>query len=190
MSISQQILPPILSIIAIYFGILSLYRTTTSVIRTSFALVKWASIIAALAMAAGWFIGRGPLDVGMLLRVANELTNGQDRVNTRTGGATRPATPRSYGGRTQTRRGRRNSDAERPGIFDSFLKHQQWREGQAQTEQVQEYVEQVVKKSQKIVKEGSGLFNMLFGSPQVEQEDEAEEGPGRRTRSQRRKSRY
>ncbi|KIM32017.1 hypothetical protein M408DRAFT_32021, partial [Serendipita vermifera MAFF 305830] len=59
LSVSEQIIPPLLSIIAIYFGLISIYRTTASFVRTTLSIVKWVIIISLLAMGAGFFAARG-----------------------------------------------------------------------------------------------------------------------------------
>ncbi|CAG7853897.1 SubName: Full=Uncharacterized protein {ECO:0000313/EMBL:CCA67927.1} [Serendipita indica DSM 11827] len=185
LSVSEQILPPLLSIIAIYFGLLSIYRTTASFIRTTIAIVKWGLIISLLAMGAGYFAGQGqfqnPINTGMLLRVASEFMNGQDRVM---------ATPeereanrgRSYGGRTRTQPG--DGQRRRPSIFEPFLKNQ----NQAQAEEVQEYVKQVVDGAQKVYKDGSGFFDILF-KRSADKGDGSGDETQRQTRSQTRRPR-
>ncbi|KIO23049.1 hypothetical protein M407DRAFT_113871 [Tulasnella calospora MUT 4182] len=49
----------ILSLIAIYFTIITIYRTATYAIRTVFWLAKWALILYVVGGAVGWFLSGG-----------------------------------------------------------------------------------------------------------------------------------
>lgn len=181
LSITEQILPPLLSIVAIYFGIISIYRTTASLVRTTVSIVKWASIIALLALGAGYFAGQGNIDTGLLLRLATQFAVPQERVFAPAEERTNPKG--TYGGRTKTQRG----EQRRPGIFDSFINHQEWKDGQVQTEDTQEYIQEVVKGAQKVYKDGSGFLNLLFGRGQDDNGDD--DGSKGQTRSQTRRKR-
>lgn len=191
LSVSEQIIPPLLSIIAIYFGLISIYRTTASFVRTTLSIVKWVIIISLLAMGAGFFAARGPVDTGMLLRIASMLANGAGE---------RRAPQGEFGDRRNTRaeRAERQQDPrrQRPGIFDTFLAHDEWRNGQAQVEDTQAYVKRVVDSAQKVFKDGSGFVDLLFkkgaeGSRDEYDGDEDDEGTAgrRRTRAQTRRRR-
>ncbi|KAG8754504.1 hypothetical protein FRC14_005007 [Serendipita sp. 396] len=189
LSLAEQVVPPLLSIFAIYFGLVSIYRTTASFVRTVVSLIKWASIIALLAMGLGYFVAQGgvenPLGLDMMLRVASELVNGQTRIFAQPENAAGGNGPRggSYGGRTRTERGER----QKPGIFDSFLKHQEWKD--TQNEEVLEYVDKVVNNAQRAYEGGSKFWNIFF-KPQsnVEKDDGYGKTPNnRKTRSQTRR---
>jgi len=161
-----------------------------SFIRTTISLVKWAIIIALLAMGAGFFAARGPLDTGMLLRAATMISSWQGgRPDVRDAPEARPATTR---GRNK---GQKTEQRKRPGILDSFLAHDEWKNGQAQAEDTQEYVKRVVDGAQKVIKDGSGFLDLLFKRPSTKeggrgQTEDGEEDTGRRqTRAQTRRRR-
>ena len=190
-SISEQILPPLLSIIALYFGVLSVYRTTASLVRTTVSIVKWASIIALLAMAAGYFAAQGNnIDTGLLLRLASQFITPQERVYAPvTEDRPRRRGAGSYGGRMRTERGQRE---RRPSVFEPFTRHQEWRDGHVQAEDAQQYIQEVVKGAQKVYEHGSGFLDTLLNRHQDEEElEDGDDGSRRRpqTRSQTRRSR-
>ncbi|KAF8520397.1 hypothetical protein BU17DRAFT_88988 [Hysterangium stoloniferum] len=53
----QTILPPIISLFAIYFALLSLYHTTTFLVRATIFFVKWGALIGVLGVALGYIAG-------------------------------------------------------------------------------------------------------------------------------------
>lgn len=151
--------------------------------------MKWVSIIALLALGAGYFAARGPIDAGMLLRVATMIADGhqqaapqndvRDRVNTRA---------------DRTRGQRADPERRRPNILEPFLNHQGWRNGQEQVEDTQQYIKRVVDGAQKVYKDGSGFLDILFKRGPTEEatgEDYVAEDamPRRRTRAQTRRAR-
>jgi len=171
----QALLPPVLSVIAIYFAVLSAYHTAASFVRTTVWLVKWGIILGVIAAGTGFFAGRGAgdgialqdLNLNNLVRLASQLVPG----------------PNAYIERTERRRAARavgNRDArlrrgeQRPSVFDSFAEHNAWKENQQLTEDTQEYVKQVFETGQKVIKDGSGLMGLLFGGRM--QGDDNEEG--------------
>lgn len=170
-----------MSVIAIYFGLLSLYRTTTSFFRTTAFLIKWGSLLGLLAMGAGFLAGRTPLNIGTVVQTAaNIFSNNNNNERTQRNGGYRSAA----GSRGST--ARRRDAQDRPGVFDSFLKQEEWRKAQESTEDTQAYVAKVVKAGQKVFNDGSGFLNLIFG--RAAGGDDADEidadGPARRTRSQ------
>jgi hypothetical protein len=54
---AQTILPPLISFLAAYLALVSLYRTTSWMFRTTFWFIKWGTIFGALATGAGWYMG-------------------------------------------------------------------------------------------------------------------------------------
>jgi hypothetical protein len=160
----QALLPPVLSVIAIYFAILSAYHTAASFVRTTVWLVKWGVILGVIAAGTGFFAGRGAgdgialqdLNLNNVVRLASQLLPDPNANLER---AQRRRAARAAGNRdARLRRG-----AERPSVFDSFAEHNAWKENQQLTEDTQEYVKQVFQASQKVVKDGSGLMGLLFG---------------------------
>jgi hypothetical protein len=77
----QALLPPVLSVIAIYFAVLSAYHTAASFVRTTVWLVKWGIILGVIAAGTGFFAGRGAgdgialqdLNLNNLVRLASQL---------------------------------------------------------------------------------------------------------------------
>ena len=53
----QAFLPTIISILAVYLALASLYRTTSWVLRTSFWFIKWGTIISILLAGASYYMG-------------------------------------------------------------------------------------------------------------------------------------
>ncbi|KIK98647.1 hypothetical protein PAXRUDRAFT_31028 [Paxillus rubicundulus Ve08.2h10] len=54
---AQTILPPLISFLAAYLALVSLYRTTSWMFRTTFWFIKWGTIFGVLAAGAGWYMG-------------------------------------------------------------------------------------------------------------------------------------
>ncbi|EPT04961.1 hypothetical protein FOMPIDRAFT_1139845 [Fomitopsis schrenkii] len=116
---AQAILPPLITVLGAYLALVSFYRTTGWMIRTTFAFVKWGTLISLLAAGAGYFMGSAnggngvggqgqgsgivPTIGGMIL----DMLNGQSQ--NAAGGA-----------RTQKRQ------APRPKAWESWDKHEQW----------------------------------------------------------------
>jgi len=160
----QALLPPILSVIAIYFAVLSAYHTAASFVRTTVWLVKWGIILGVIAIGTGFFAGRGAgdgialqdLNLNNLVRLASQLLPDPNANLER---AEHRRAARVAGNRdARLRRGE-----QRPSVFDSFAKHNAWRENQQLTEDTQEYVKQVFETGQKVIKDGSGFMDVLFG---------------------------
>jgi len=160
----QALLPPVLSVIAIYFAVLSAYHTATSFVRTTVWLVKWGIILGVIAAGTGFFAGRGAgdgialqdLNLSNIVRLASQLLPDPNANTERT---ERRRAARAAGNRDA----RLRREGQRPSVFDSFAEHDAWKENQQLTEDTQEYVKQVFEASQKVVKDGSGLMSLLFG---------------------------
>lgn len=129
---AQQVLPPLITLLAAYLALVSFYRTTGWVLRTAFAFAKWGFVLSTLGAAAGYFLanadgpggarGLGALGGGVLPAVGNVLLGlfggqgqGQGAARRTGAGAGRGARGRARG-RTQ----------ERPKAWDSWDKHRQW----------------------------------------------------------------
>ena len=150
--------------------------------------MKWVSIITLLALGAGYFAARGPVDAGMLLRLATMVASGtqRDPVQNR-----ERVVPRR--GRVRGQRG--EAERQRPSILEPFLAHEEWKNGQLQLEDTQRYIKQVVDGAQKVYKDGAGFLDVLFKrNPDDEEavEDDyvdEDDRPRRRTRAQTRRAR-
>ncbi|EIN11954.1 hypothetical protein PUNSTDRAFT_24538, partial [Punctularia strigosozonata HHB-11173 SS5] len=116
---AQTILPPLISLLAAYLAILSIYRTTSWMFRTGVFFVKWGTILAALAAGAGYFYGaQGPNGdgtagggvgrgiIGTLSRWALDTMNGQGQ--------------NAAGGR------RYSQHAPRPRAWENWDAHREW----------------------------------------------------------------
>ncbi|KZT72157.1 hypothetical protein DAEQUDRAFT_723328 [Daedalea quercina L-15889] len=124
---TQTVLPPLIMVLSAYLALVSFYRTTGWMIRTTFAFVKWGTIISALAAGAGYMmananangengVGRGsgivPTVGGMIL----DMLNGQDG-NVAGGART---------SRTSSRPRAQRQKAPRPKPWESWDQHQEW----------------------------------------------------------------
>jgi hypothetical protein len=148
--------------------------------------VKWVSIITLLALGAGYFAARGPVDTGMLLGLATLIASGAQRDPLQDGERVVPRRGRVRGQRGETQR-------RRPGVLEPFLAHEEWKNGQVQLEDTQEYIKRVVDGAQKVYKDGAGFFDVLFKrNPDDEavEDDYVDEDdtPRRRTRAQTRRA--
>lgn len=61
---AQTIIPPLISFLAAYLALVSLYRTTSWIFRTAFWFIKWGMIFAVLAAGAGWYMGNHDVNGG------------------------------------------------------------------------------------------------------------------------------
>lgn len=61
---AQTIIPPLISFLAAYLALVSLYRTTSWIFRTTFWFVKWATILGLLAAGVGWYMGNPDANSG------------------------------------------------------------------------------------------------------------------------------
>ncbi|KAJ3572392.1 hypothetical protein NP233_g3115 [Leucocoprinus birnbaumii] len=130
---AQTILPPLISLLAAYLALASIYRTTTWMIRTSFWVAKWGIIVGALAAGMGWFAGAtqngGIVAPGLIKHVGSLLL---DTLNGRNRNA--------VGGERESRLGgsqSRRKSTQRPKPWESFDRHREWQynEDRDQSEQ-------------------------------------------------------
>ncbi|KAI0779992.1 hypothetical protein C8Q74DRAFT_732321 [Fomes fomentarius] len=187
---SQKILPPLITLLMAYLALVSFYRTTGWMIRTTFWFVKWGGILATLAAGAGYFMGtvqgngegiaafNGPGGVlgmlgSMLLGVLNE-----DNANSNSGRSrsTRRSNPRSGTSGPRTRSQKQKKEIEqRPKAWESWDKHRDWQysaDGAARDDaaRANENVQEAVQKVAGYVQEALGrgwwetAKNVLEGS--------------------------
>ena len=139
----QQILPPLITLLAAYLALYSFYRTAGWMIRTTLAFVKWGVILSTLGALAGYVLANANADGGaglgqfgggllpalggMLLGLANPGAQDGGR-GARTGAA----------GRARTRAGQRKAEKDRPKAWESWDKHRDWQYSEQQ-EQEQQY---------------------------------------------------
>lgn len=110
---SQQILPPLVTLLCTYLALLTIYRTTTWAIRTLFWFFKWGFILSIIFTGMGWYLhdtagGLGPADsVRAVLYAINS------RIPQAAGGM--PSTPV-------------HPSNPKPRVWDTFESHRRWRE--------------------------------------------------------------
>lgn len=144
---AQTIIPPLISFLAAYLALVSLYRTTSWIFRTTFWFIKWGTIFAVLAASAGWYMGNhdangGGRDlVSSLGAVLLSVLNGGGRAGA---GARFPeATPRTSKHRAKP--------------WESFENRWQYREDnptQARDSDAQQIMSDIVAAGNRILSEG------------------------------------
>ena len=123
---SQKILPPLITLLMAYLALVSFYRTTGWMIRTTFWFVKWGGILAALAAGAGYFMGTAQGDPdgiamfnnGGVLGMLGNLLLGVLNEDA-TGNKGRARSPRSSKSKTKKQK-------ERPKAWEGWDKHRDW----------------------------------------------------------------
>ena len=60
------ILPPLISILAAYYALVSIYRTTGWMIRAGITMIKWGTILAAIFAGIGWLLNNNVNGVGAM----------------------------------------------------------------------------------------------------------------------------
>jgi hypothetical protein len=180
---AQTILPPLISLLAAYLAILSIYRTTSWMFRTGLFFAKWGTILVALAGGAGYLygtqgqpgdgragggLGRGI--VGTLSRWALDAMNGQGQ--------------NAAGGR------RHSQHAPRPRAWENWDAHREWQyeedryhdedreDGSDVTETAKQVIGQILGFASRTVQE-AGWWELIQGAVNgaeggVEAEDASE----------------
>ncbi|THH08094.1 hypothetical protein EW145_g2938 [Phellinidium pouzarii] len=87
---AQKILPPLIIFLTAYYTLLSLYRTTSFMVRMTFRVVKWGLIFGLLGTSIGWFAGTNGGQTGSALSGASQGQEGSTTAGGRTGGRARP----------------------------------------------------------------------------------------------------
>ncbi|KAF8983109.1 hypothetical protein BDQ17DRAFT_777192 [Cyathus striatus] len=107
---TQTILPPLISIFVAYLALLSLYRTTTWMIRTSVWFAKWGSILAILIGSVGYLAGNAQVDGNrdLITSVLSMISGQRQEASLRT---RKPHSTQRNG---------------KPKAWDSFERHQEW----------------------------------------------------------------
>ncbi|RPD78503.1 hypothetical protein L226DRAFT_503018 [Lentinus tigrinus ALCF2SS1-7] len=127
---SQKLLPPIITLLMAYLALVSFYRTTGWMIRTTFWFVKWGGILAALAAGAGYFLGTAQgngvdaFNGSSLLSLLGSAFLGmvsEDSTNSNSGRSGARSTRRS---RPPSKR--QQKEQERPKAWEGWDKHREW----------------------------------------------------------------
>lgn len=153
---AQTIVPPLISFLAAYLALVSLYRTTSWMVRTSIWFVKWGTILGALTAGMGWYIGTQNAGIGSKGIISSlsgfvlDMLNGQGQDAQRL-----PRTPR-------TRTPRKSSDRPKP--WESFDKHKQWQyqDGNQEGNDAQNIMSDIMKAATRVLAE-SGWWDVARG---------------------------
>ncbi|KAK0195226.1 hypothetical protein F5146DRAFT_277646 [Armillaria mellea] len=110
---AQTVLPPLIAVFSAYFALLSLYRTTSWMLRTSFWFIKWGTIVAALIAASGWVFGSQQLQANRSVGWSSLGEVAMDMLNNPSIGQPKrkPRTP-----------------PQRPRVWETFDRHRAWQE--------------------------------------------------------------
>jgi hypothetical protein len=79
----QNILPPILTLLAAYLALASAYRTTTWLFKLTIFCLKWGFVVGILSMGAGWLVAMKD-DANSALGNTNGRTGGTSRSTVKT----------------------------------------------------------------------------------------------------------
>ncbi|KAG1802640.1 uncharacterized protein HD556DRAFT_1331237 [Suillus plorans] len=146
---AQTILPPLISFLAAYLALVSLYRTTSWMVRTSIWFIKWGTIFGALTAGLGWYMGQNA-GIGSTSIISSLAGFISDVLNEQT--QTTPGTSQSPKTRTQ----RKSND--RPKSWESFEKHKQWqyqeRDGNQEGNDAQKIMSNIAKAANRLLAEG------------------------------------
>lgn len=112
---AQTVLPPLIAVFSAYFALLSLYRTTSWMLRTSFWFIKWGTIVAALIAASGWVLGSQQLQANGSVGWSSLGEAAIDMLNNPNVG--------------QSKRKSR-APPQRPRVWETFDRHRAWQERQ------------------------------------------------------------
>ncbi|KAG1753001.1 hypothetical protein EDB19DRAFT_2035551 [Suillus lakei] len=165
---AQTIIPPLISFFAAYLALVSLYRTTSWMVRTSIWFIKWGTILGALTAGLGWYMGQNA-GVGNTSIVSSlggfiwDMLNGQAQST--------PDPQRSS--RTSKSRTQRKSN-DRPRSWESFEKHKQWqyqeRDGNQEENDAQKIISNIAKAANRLLVEGGwwDLARGFFDGPSSE----------------------
>jgi len=140
---AQTVIPPLITILAAYLALTSIYRSTTWMIRTSFWFLKWGSIFAALLGGAGYYMGMGggngngimglmgvPGAGGIVTGLGGmllDMINGQGQNAAGGSRGSRSQASRSRKTKTGSASSSRNQKPkEKPKPWDSFEAHRDW----------------------------------------------------------------
>ena len=198
---SQKILPPLITLLMAYLALVSFYRTTGWMIRTTFWFVKWGGILAALAAGAGYFMGTaqgngvdafngnsllsllGGAFLGMVGEDSTNANANSGRSRTR---STRSSRPRST---------RQQKEKERPKAWENWDKHREWQytadaAARDDAARANEGVQEAVQKVAGFVQEALGtgwwetVKSAVEGSGFVGSQEEEGEGSQSQSQSQ------
>lgn len=159
---AQTIIPPLISFLAAYLALVSLYRTTSWMLRTSIWFIKWGTILGALTAGMGWYMGNQNAGVGNKSIISSLSGFIFDTLNSQ-GQYTPDAQRSSRTPRTRTQ----HKSSDRPKSWESFDKHNQWqynqaRDGNQEGNDAQDIMTSIMKTANRVLAE-SGWWNVARG---------------------------
>lgn len=114
---AQTLLPPLISFLATYLALVSIYRTTSWLIRTSLWFAKWGILFGALTTSIGWCLGSTQAGAIVTSGIASHfhdyllnIINGLDTVGSRQEDHMRDS----------------HKSTTRPKPWESFDHHKEW----------------------------------------------------------------
>ncbi|KAL5528293.1 hypothetical protein ACEPAF_7429 [Sanghuangporus sanghuang] len=126
---AQTVLPPLIMFLTAYYTLLSLYRTTSFMVRVVFRVVKWGLILGLLGASAGWLVGDQDINNNQLGGVLGAFRDGLHGHGHREGAGA----VAGVGGAGA--RGGARTPRQRPRMYESFAAHEQWRYNEEQGRQ-------------------------------------------------------
>ncbi|KAG2368391.1 hypothetical protein BDR07DRAFT_1391279 [Suillus spraguei] len=165
---AQTIIPPLISVLAAYLALVSLYRTTSWMVRTSIWFIKWGTILGALAAGLGWYMGQnaGAVNTSIVSSLGGfiwDVLNEQAQPT--------PSTQRSSRS-PKTRTQHKSND--RPRSWESFAKHKQWQNQEHDANQegndAQRIMSNIAKAANRLLAEGGwwDVARGIFDGPSSE----------------------
>lgn len=76
----QSLIPPLVALIALYFTLLSLWRTTTWAIRVTWFFIKWGVLLSAVAGGASWLMAAPGQEPRWMVQAAKWVSPNQDQA--------------------------------------------------------------------------------------------------------------
>ncbi|KAF8070311.1 hypothetical protein FPV67DRAFT_1486896 [Lyophyllum atratum] len=157
---AQTLLPPLITLLAAYLALVSFYRTTTWMLRTSVFLVKWGTLFGTFVAALAWVMGNanangnGVAAYGLMSTIRGivlDYTQGKKRNG------------RSSRSRSQAKPLRTRGEKRKPKPWESFERHREWQydESQGNTD-AQNVISDILGTTGKYVKE-SGWWKAVKG---------------------------
>jgi hypothetical protein len=188
---AQKILPPLISIFAAYLALLSLYRTTSWMFRTTIFFIKWGAILGVLIAGAGWFIGNANGNdlgnYGVISTIGGFVLDTMFSQGQNAAGGTRSKS------KSKTRSRSRPAEKKKPKPWEPFKRHREWQHQDGapadQAADAQKFIGDIVGAAGKVVRE-SGWWSIAkkIVEGTSGEDAEAEVAGGRKQASRKAKS--
>ncbi|KAG5352210.1 hypothetical protein J132_09927 [Termitomyces sp. J132] len=153
----QTLLPPLITLFAAYFALLSFYRTTTWMLRTSLFFIKWGTLFGILIAGTAWFMGNES-SLGRYSGVVSTL--GSFILNVMSGQGQKSTRYSRSDSRTQ------GSEKRKPKAWDSFERHREWQYDQTQQDgaaaDAQKVIDDIIGRAGKFARE-NGWWSVVKG---------------------------